>query len=189
MVLAQLSVYPIGEGTSLSRFVKEGIKVIKESGYTYEIGGMSTAIEVPDLDAAIEGKEREVIEARLTDLPRGERLDLWSTAGGGAAMRLIAEWRNGMLRIVANAVQVAETAQHLPGIAGFGDNAVRHNPGGVVDAAAEAPGLVEALEHPDDADAVGRRWRPGRSTWSSLPLASARAGEDDGRPGSGSPAS
>jgi hypothetical protein len=38
MILAQLSVYPIGEGTSLSRFVKEGVKVIKESGYTYEIG-------------------------------------------------------------------------------------------------------------------------------------------------------
>ena len=50
-MLAQLSVYPIGEGTSLSRFVKKGIQVIKESGYTYEIGGMSTAIEVPDLDA------------------------------------------------------------------------------------------------------------------------------------------
>ena len=51
MILAQLSVYPVGEGTSLSHFVKKGIKVIKDSGYTYEIGGMSTAIEVPDLDA------------------------------------------------------------------------------------------------------------------------------------------
>ena len=51
MILAQLSVFPVGEGTSLSRFVKKGMKVIKESGYTYEIGGMSTAIEVPDLDA------------------------------------------------------------------------------------------------------------------------------------------
>jgi uncharacterized protein (TIGR00106 family) len=51
LILAQLSVYPVGEGTSLSRFVKKGIKVIKASGYTYEIGGMSTAIEVPDLDA------------------------------------------------------------------------------------------------------------------------------------------
>ena len=51
MILAQLSVFPVGEGTSLSRFVKKGVKVIKESGYTYEIGGMSTAIEVPDLDA------------------------------------------------------------------------------------------------------------------------------------------
>ncbi len=51
MILAQLSVYPLGEGTSLSRFVKEGIKVIKESGFKYEIGGMSTAVEVPDLDS------------------------------------------------------------------------------------------------------------------------------------------
>ena len=51
MILAQLSVFPVGEGTSLSRFVKEGIKVIQASGYTYEIGGMSTAIEVPDLDS------------------------------------------------------------------------------------------------------------------------------------------
>jgi uncharacterized protein (TIGR00106 family) len=51
VVLAQLSVYPVGEGTSLSRFVKKGVQIIKESGYTFEIGGMSTAIEVPDLDA------------------------------------------------------------------------------------------------------------------------------------------
>jgi uncharacterized protein (TIGR00106 family) len=51
LMLAQLSVFPVGEGTSLSRFVKEGIKVIKDSGYNYEIGGMSTAIEVPDLDS------------------------------------------------------------------------------------------------------------------------------------------
>ena len=50
-MIAQLSVYPIGEGTSLGRFVRKGVKVIEESGYTYEIGGMSTAIEVPDLDA------------------------------------------------------------------------------------------------------------------------------------------
>ncbi|MBW2333727.1 MAG: thiamine-binding protein, partial [Deltaproteobacteria bacterium] len=43
-MIAQLSVYPIGEGTSLGRFVRKGVKVIEESGYTYEIGGMSTAI-------------------------------------------------------------------------------------------------------------------------------------------------
>ena len=51
-MIAQLAVYPIGNpGTSLSKYVKEGIRVIKESGFYYEIGGMSTAIEVPDLDA------------------------------------------------------------------------------------------------------------------------------------------
>ena len=79
MILAQLSVYPIGEGTSLSRFVKKGIKVIKESGYHYEIGGMSTAIEVPDLEALFllvkkvhqaqidEGGQRIVIDLKVDD--------------------------------------------------------------------------------------------------------------------------
>jgi uncharacterized protein YqgV (UPF0045/DUF77 family) len=43
MVLAQLSVYPIGEGTSLSKYVKKGIQVIRDSVFKYEIGGLSTA--------------------------------------------------------------------------------------------------------------------------------------------------
>jgi uncharacterized protein (TIGR00106 family) len=51
MILAQLSVFPIGDSTSLSKYVKKGIEAIKASGYHYEIGGMSTCIEVPDLDA------------------------------------------------------------------------------------------------------------------------------------------
>ena len=79
LILAQLSVYPIGDGTSLSRFVKKGIEVIKESGYTYEIGGMSTAIEVPDLDALFllvkkvhqahvdEGGQRIAIDLKVDD--------------------------------------------------------------------------------------------------------------------------
>ena len=79
LILAQLSVFPIGEGTSLSRFVKKGIQVIKESGYNYEIGGMSTAIEVPDLDALFnlvkevpqahveEGGQRIVIDLKVDD--------------------------------------------------------------------------------------------------------------------------
>jgi uncharacterized protein (TIGR00106 family) len=79
LILAQLSVYPIGEGTSLSRFVKKGVKVIKDSGYHYEIGGMSTAIEVPDLDALFllvkkvhqaqveEGGQRIVIDLKVDD--------------------------------------------------------------------------------------------------------------------------
>ena len=79
MILAQLSVYPIGEGTSLSRFVKKGIKIIKDSGYHYEIGGMSTCIEVPDLDVLFrlvrqvhqahvdEGGQRIVIDLKVDD--------------------------------------------------------------------------------------------------------------------------
>ncbi|MBW2030325.1 MAG: MTH1187 family thiamine-binding protein, partial [Deltaproteobacteria bacterium] len=78
-MIAQLSVFPIGEGTSLSRFVKKGVKVIAESGYPYEVGGMSTAIEVPDLDALFdlvkrvhaahvaEGAQRIVIDLKVDD--------------------------------------------------------------------------------------------------------------------------
>ena len=75
MILAQLSVYPIGDGTSLSRFVKKGIKVIKESGYTYEIGGMSTAIEVPDLDALFD-LVKEIHAAHVTEGARRVVIDL-----------------------------------------------------------------------------------------------------------------
>ena len=78
-MIAQLSVYPIGQGTSLSRFVKKGVAVIKASGYNYEVGGLSTAIEVPDLDALFElvkkvhaahlaeGAERIVIDLKVDD--------------------------------------------------------------------------------------------------------------------------
>jgi uncharacterized protein (TIGR00106 family) len=69
MILAQLSVFPIGESTSLSRFVKKGIAVIKASGYHYEIGGMSTCIEVPDLDALF----RLVKQVHQTHLDEGAR--------------------------------------------------------------------------------------------------------------------
>ena len=78
-MIAQLSVFPIGEGTSLGRFVRKGVKVIEQSGYKYEIGGMSTAIEVPDLDALFElvkkvhaahvseGAQRVVIDLKVDD--------------------------------------------------------------------------------------------------------------------------
>ena len=78
-MIAQLSVYPIGEGTSVSRFVRKGMAVIRESGHPYEIGGMSTAIEVPDLDALFvlvkgvhaaqvaEGAKRVVIDLKVDD--------------------------------------------------------------------------------------------------------------------------
>ena len=79
MILAQLSVFTIGESTSLSRNVKKGIEVIKASGYHYEIGGMSTCIEVPDLDALFdlvkkvhwahlhEGGQRILIDLKVDD--------------------------------------------------------------------------------------------------------------------------
>ena len=75
MVLGQFSIYPLGEGTSLSRFVKKGIKVIKESGYKYEIGGLSTTVEVPDLDSLFE-LVKKVHQAHLVEGARRIVIDL-----------------------------------------------------------------------------------------------------------------
>jgi uncharacterized protein (TIGR00106 family) len=78
-MIAQLSVFPIGEGTSLGRFVKRGVRVIEESGHTHEVGGMGTTIEVPDLDSLFdlvkqvhaahmaEGAHRVIIDLKVDD--------------------------------------------------------------------------------------------------------------------------
>lgn len=74
-MLAQLSVFPIGESTSLSRYVKRGIAVIKDSGYKYEIGGMSTCIEVPDLEALFD-LVRKVHQAHVAEGAQRISIDL-----------------------------------------------------------------------------------------------------------------
>ena len=78
-MIAQLSVYPIGEGTSLGRFVRKGVAVIEASGLAYEVGGMSTSVEAPDLDTLFdlikkvhaahvaEGAKRVVIDLKIDD--------------------------------------------------------------------------------------------------------------------------
>ena len=49
MIIAELAVFPTSEGSSVSRYVKEAVRVIEESGLRAETGGMSTTIEAPDL--------------------------------------------------------------------------------------------------------------------------------------------
>ena len=77
MLLAQLSIYPIGAGVSLGRFVRKGVKIIKDSGHTFQVGAMSTSVEVPDLKDLFElvehirqaqldeGAERIIIELKI----------------------------------------------------------------------------------------------------------------------------
>ncbi len=50
MIIAELAIFPTSEGTSVSRYVKEVIRVIEDSGLRSETGGMSTTIEAPDLE-------------------------------------------------------------------------------------------------------------------------------------------
>jgi uncharacterized protein (TIGR00106 family) len=78
-MIAQLSVYPIGKGTSLGRFVRRGVAVIEASGLPYEVGGMGTSVEAPDLDTLFdlikkvhaahvaEGAQRVVIDLKIDD--------------------------------------------------------------------------------------------------------------------------
>lgn len=78
-MIASLSIFPIGQGTSLGRFVKQGVKIIEDSGLPYEVAAMATNIETPDLDALFklikdihaaqvaEGAERVVIDLRVDD--------------------------------------------------------------------------------------------------------------------------
>ena len=74
-MIAQLSVYPIGEGTSLGRFVKKGVAVIEQSGYNYEIGGMSTTVETPDLNELFE-LIKQVHQAHVEEGARRIIIDL-----------------------------------------------------------------------------------------------------------------
>lgn len=49
MIIAEFAIFPTSEGVSVSKYVKEVVKIIEDSGLKNETGGMSTTIESPDL--------------------------------------------------------------------------------------------------------------------------------------------
>jgi uncharacterized protein (TIGR00106 family) len=49
MIIAEFAIFPTSEGISVSKYVKQAVKVIEDSGLNHEIGGMATTIESPDL--------------------------------------------------------------------------------------------------------------------------------------------
>ena len=69
MIIAELAIFPTSEGSSVSRFVKEAIRVIDASGLRTETGGMSTTIEAPDLKALF----RVIQDAHAAILKMGAR--------------------------------------------------------------------------------------------------------------------
>lgn len=50
MVIAELSIFPTSEGASVSRYVREVVRTIENSGLRSETGAMSTTIEAPDVE-------------------------------------------------------------------------------------------------------------------------------------------
>lgn len=51
MIIGELAIFPTSEGSSVSKYVKEVIKVIEKSGLKSYTGGMATTIEAPNLRA------------------------------------------------------------------------------------------------------------------------------------------
>ena len=49
-IIAQLSITPIGEGTSVSRYVNITLNAIREEGVHFIVGPMATTLEVESLD-------------------------------------------------------------------------------------------------------------------------------------------
>lgn len=69
MIIAELAIFPTSEGSSVSRFVKEAIRVIEASGLRSETGGMSTTLEAPDLETLF----KVIAEAHQAILKMGAR--------------------------------------------------------------------------------------------------------------------
>lgn len=44
-VVADLSIMPVGEGTSLSKYVKRAVEELKKAGLKVDVGAMSTSVE------------------------------------------------------------------------------------------------------------------------------------------------
>jgi len=77
MIIAELTLTPLGVGTSVSRYVRAAFEVIRVSGLKYELTPMSTIIEASTLDeifnlvaeaevAMIElGAERVVVDIKI----------------------------------------------------------------------------------------------------------------------------
>ena len=54
LVIVEISVIPLGVGTSVSQYVKAAVDELEESGVRYLVGPMSTSFEANSVDEALE---------------------------------------------------------------------------------------------------------------------------------------
>lgn len=79
MIVASLSIAPLGKGTSVSRYVKIVLEILKQEHITYTTNAMSTVIETKDIETlfgviqkahhavASAGAERIITEIKIDD--------------------------------------------------------------------------------------------------------------------------
>jgi uncharacterized protein (TIGR00106 family) len=57
-VLLEFTIFPMGQGESLSREVSQVVEMIRESGVSYQLTAMGTLIETDDVSQALEIVQR-----------------------------------------------------------------------------------------------------------------------------------
>jgi uncharacterized protein (TIGR00106 family) len=82
MIISQFSIAPIGEGVSLSKYVKIALGVLKKNNIKFKTNDMATVIETKDLETlfrVVEKAHKAVIEAGakriITELKIDDRRD------------------------------------------------------------------------------------------------------------------
>ena len=82
MIIAQLSIAPVGKGTSLNKYVKVAIETLKKENVKFETNAMATVIETEELDTlfyVVQKAHNAVIEAGgkriITELKIDDRRD------------------------------------------------------------------------------------------------------------------
>ncbi|MBE0460759.1 MAG: MTH1187 family thiamine-binding protein [Candidatus Aminicenantes bacterium] len=58
MIIAELAIFPTSEGVSVSKYVKEVLKSIENSGLKHKTGAMATTIEAPDMETLFKTIEK-----------------------------------------------------------------------------------------------------------------------------------
>ena len=82
MIIAELTLTPLGKGTSVSRYVRAAYEAIRESGLRHELTPMSTVIEARTLDeifGVVKRAEERMLEMGaervIIDIKIDHRLD------------------------------------------------------------------------------------------------------------------
>jgi uncharacterized protein (TIGR00106 family) len=82
MIIAQLSIAPIGKGTSVSTYVQQVINVLEKEGIKYQTNPMATIIETNDLTtlfSIVQKAHNAVVQAGakriITELKIDDRKD------------------------------------------------------------------------------------------------------------------
>lgn len=82
MIISQLSIAPVGKGSSLSKYIKIVIKILRKNNIKFETNDMATIIETQDLETlfrVVKEAHNAVIKAGakrvITELKIDDRKD------------------------------------------------------------------------------------------------------------------